>query len=181
MILSDLHYPFRIKSRNREIIPKFSFQWQRFALQQLAHVDVSGTAGEVTFSRPSSFRLMMSRSKSVRRPVVLLKESLPVRPSQCDWKTTQDTVIVLTHKHTQSTQLCLSRRVESQWVLVRDRNPEPECLNRREPGARPWKSRLRVTHDLHFCFLCKTKIDTYPPAVKFTGIKLLPQSEQEKH
>lgn len=30
---------------------------------------------------------MMSRSKSVRRPVVLLKDSRPVKPSQWDWKT----------------------------------------------------------------------------------------------
>lgn len=43
----------------------------------------------VTFSSPSSFRLMMSRSKSVRRPVVLLNDSLPVRPSQWDWKIIQ--------------------------------------------------------------------------------------------
>lgn len=63
------------------------------------------------------------------------------------------------------------------WQKPRARVP----FNRREPGARPWKSILRVTHDLHFCFLCKTKINTYPPALKFTGNKLLPQSEQEKH
>lgn len=34
-----------------------------------------------TFSRPSSFRLMMSRSKSVRKPLVLLKTIRPVNPS----------------------------------------------------------------------------------------------------
>lgn len=83
MILSDLHYPFRIKRKNRELIPEFSFRLQHFALTSVL-VDVSEAADEVTFSRPSSFKLMMSRSKSVRRPVVLLNESLPVRPSQCD-------------------------------------------------------------------------------------------------
>lgn len=36
-----------------------------------------------TFSKPSSFRLMTSRSKSVLRPLVLLKRTRPVRPSQC--------------------------------------------------------------------------------------------------
>lgn len=44
------------------------------------------TKEKSTFSSPSSFRLMMSRSKSVRRPVVLLNDSLPVKPSQWDWK-----------------------------------------------------------------------------------------------
>lgn len=39
-----------------------------------------------TFWRPSSLRLTMSRSKSVRRPVVLLKHRRPVRPSQWDLK-----------------------------------------------------------------------------------------------
>lgn len=34
-----------------------------------------------TFSRPSSFKLMMSRSKSVRKPLVLLKTIRPVNPS----------------------------------------------------------------------------------------------------
>lgn len=41
---------------------------------------------ECTFSSPSSFRMTMSRSKSVRRPVVLLNDSLPVKPSQWDCK-----------------------------------------------------------------------------------------------
>ena len=35
-----------------------------------------------TFSKPSSFRLMTSRSKSVLRPFVLLNRTRPVRPSQ---------------------------------------------------------------------------------------------------
>lgn len=34
-----------------------------------------------TFSKPSSFKLMMSRSKSVRKPLVLLKTIRPVNPS----------------------------------------------------------------------------------------------------
>lgn len=34
-----------------------------------------------TFSSPSSFRLITSRSKSVLKPLVLLKRTRPVRPS----------------------------------------------------------------------------------------------------
>lgn len=41
---------------------------------------------EQTFSSPSSFRLMTSRSKSVLKPLVRLKLILPVRPSQCAWR-----------------------------------------------------------------------------------------------
>lgn len=43
---------------------------------------VSLMSGAVTFSIPSSLRLMMSRSKSFRKPSVLLKAIRPVRPSQ---------------------------------------------------------------------------------------------------
>lgn len=39
-----------------------------------------------TFSSPSSFRLMTSRSKSVLKPLVRLKVILPVRPSQWAWR-----------------------------------------------------------------------------------------------
>lgn len=46
-----------------------------------SHVIYANTGD--TFSKPSSFKLMTSRSKSVLRPLVLLKRTRPVRPSQC--------------------------------------------------------------------------------------------------
>lgn len=40
----------------------------------------------LTFSSPSSLRLMISKSKSVLKPLVLLKTIRPVKPSHWAWK-----------------------------------------------------------------------------------------------
>lgn len=45
----------------------------------LSHLQIKQTLP--TFSRPSSLRLMISKSKSVRKPLVLLKTMRPVNPS----------------------------------------------------------------------------------------------------
>ena len=47
---------------------------------------MAGVAAVLTLVVPSSFRLMMSRSKSLLNPSVLFRTICPVRPSHCAWR-----------------------------------------------------------------------------------------------
>lgn len=183
MILSDLHYPFRIKRRNREIIPEFSFQWQHFALQQLSHMWmwVEQQMKSPFQGRPPSDWWCPGQSLCADRLSCWKKVCPSDRPSATERQ--NRTLSSCSHTNTRNPLNFIYIRQSritvgfGTWQKPRSRVP----FNKREPGVRPWKSILRVTHNLHICFLCKTKINTYPPALKFTGNKLLPQSEQEKN
>lgn len=101
MILSDLALCVPHQEENLKCIPEINnhrsfalLQWHAVCAPAVLslHCNKEWIESKVwlyatlTFSSPSSFRLMMSRSKSVRRPVVMLNDSLPVKPSQWDWK-----------------------------------------------------------------------------------------------
>lgn len=51
-----------------------------------------------TFSRPSSLRLITSKSKSVLKPLDLLKVILPVRPSQWAYRGRKKTITISINK-----------------------------------------------------------------------------------
>lgn len=151
MILSDhLRYPFRIKRRNYELLPKFSYQLHCFRFASTSALGWMWVELQVRSpfqGRPPSDWWCPGQSPCAGRWSCWTKVCPSDRPSATE-KTTQESVIVRTRKHVQSPSTLISLKVESRWQKPRARLP----FNRREPGARPWKSILSVTHDLEFLF-----------------------------